>query len=405
MGTRFDRFLKDFGARLQPTGLAKALDDRRLLAIVACTVVVFAIINWLVLAIVQFAFGEIATGLVDTALLAVGSLGAVWFFRTGNIDTYSKLALFSSAIGVLSVHILLGGYAWSGSYLLWGISNVVFAALFLSTRVTTFIGTAYLITSVVFIFLEQNLQDLRGARPDPALAPINTVQILISTTVILVPAAVLLREQIFDERSRSRRLMLNILPETIADRLQANPGVIADTHDECTVLFADLVGFTEHSREVSAQRLVEELNRIFVTFDHLVSKAGGEKIKTMGDGYMAAFGVPESIPDHIDHGCSVALSIIEHMSSINSELGTHYKVRVGVATGSAVAGVIGETKFTYDVWSDTVTLASRLERAAEPNTVLVSEEVAEKVSDTFTTTPRGEVDLKGRGPTPAYQLV
>lgn len=403
--SRLNEFYDRLGARIQPIGIARAVDDRRLFARLVVGLAVGATINWAILVIVQVAFDEFATAIVDGLLLLTGVVAAYFFFRTGNTAIYARVAIWASAASVLMIHVLLGGYEWSGSYMLWGISNAVLAGLWLSKRETAAVTSVYLLAGVTFAVLEPSIRTWRGVRPDPTMATINTIQIFVTTVLVTAPAVLLMRDWILDEKERSRRLMLNVLPETIADRLQVEPGPIADDHDECTLLFADLVGFSEHSREIPAQQLVAELNRIFVAFDHRIARQGGEKIKTMGDGYMAAFGVPDFAPDHVEQACRSALGFLEELEAANRDLGTDFEIRVGVATGSAVAGVIGESKFSYDVWSDTVTLASRLQDAAQPNGVLVSRDVASALGTEFDTRYVGTLDLKGPGPTEVFQLV
>lgn len=165
--------------------------------------------------------------------------------------------------------------------------------------------------------------------------------------------------------------------------------MIAERHEECTVLFADLVGFTSHTADIAPDRLVDELNQIFSSFDDLVSRLDVMKIKTIGDAYMVAAGVPAARPDHVEVVCELALQM---------------QVRVGVATGEVVAGVIGTAPFTYDIWGDTVNLASRLQRHAEPGQILVSESVETAVGHAFRFRSIGDVDLKGKGTVRAHVL-
>jgi len=198
--------------------------------------------------------------------------------------------------------------------------------------------------------------------------------------------------------------MLAILPATVADRLMAQPGMIADRHDGCTIVFADLVGFTAHSKGKDAEQIVGELNTVFTRFDTLTAQHGAEKIKTIGDGYMAATGVPDPDTDHVAHACDLALAMLEAMPGLNAHMGTDFALRVGVHTGPAVAGVVGTSKFGYDVWGDTVNLASRLESTRTPGLVVTSAAVAAALNTQHHVEPVGVKDLKGQGPTKVYRL-
>lgn len=397
-------FLDRLAVRLQPVGISKAIDDRALVAKVLLAVVAGAAINVGALIVIQFAFDEVAAGLVSLGQWSITVVMSLYAIVTGRIAALAYVALWAAVVTVVTIHVLLGGYAWSGGYVLWGISNIVLASLWLPVSGTALMTAFYLVVVPVFAVLEPTLQDLRGERPDPALATAHSVMIFFGTTLLIAPAALLMREKIFDERTRVGALMRNVLPEPIADRLQRSQGVIAERHDDCTILFADLVGFTEHSRAIEPEQLVRELNGIFSAFDHIVAAEGGEKIKTIGDGYMAAFGVPADDPDHAAAACRTAGEMVATMPDLNRELGTSFEMRVGIATGPVVAGVIGESKFSYDLWSDTVILASRLEAAARPGQVLVSSETAGREVSGFGFSSVGELSLKGRGPTQAYEL-
>ena len=396
-------FIAGLSERIEPIGLTKALDDRLLLTRVAVAMAVGALVNFTLLVVVQFWFGETASGFVTTVLLLVGVVTVFHFLRTGRAAVFAQGTIWGSVVAVIVIHLLLGGYAWSGGYVLWGVSNVALAAVYLPRRTTFVMSGFYLVAASVLAVMEPTIQSWRE-QPDPGLATVSSLHVFIGSIVFIAPALLLTRERIFEERTRSRNLMLNILPEEIADRLQDDPGVIAERHDECSILFADLVGFTSHSKAIEPEQLVGELNAIFTEFDHIVARSGGEKIKTMGDGYMAAFGVPTDLPGHVVAACRAAVGFIESMTGLNRSLGTRFELRVGVATGPAVAGVIGESKFSYDLWSDAVILASRLESVAEPGQILVSREVSEAASTEFSFEPLGSIDLKGAGSTAVFEL-
>ena len=208
------------------------------------------------------------------------------------------------------------------------------------------------------------------------------------------------------ERSRSETLLLNVLPRRIADRLKKDPGVvIADRFDSATVLFSDIVGFTQMSTQLPADELVRRLDEIFTRFDDLADQLGLEKIKTIGDAYMVCGGVPLARADHAEAVCEMAIRMRDCVDDIATELGTDLRVRIGVHTGPVIAGVIGKKKFIYDVWGDTVNTASRMESHGVPRAIHVSEATFEATKDLFEFESRGTIAVKGKGDMQTYLLL
>jgi class 3 adenylate cyclase len=223
-------------------------------------------------------------------------------------------------------------------------------------------------------------------------------------------AEFLQRRLIDRERHRSDALLANILPLAIIDRLKdrgegADERRVAEALDLVTVLFADAVGFTVQAEKTEADDLVAALDGLFSRFDDLADRYGLEKIKTVGDAYMAVAGAPEPHPDHAQAAAEMALAIIEELENARWPSGDPILVRIGIASGPAVAGVIGQRKFAYDLWGDTVNLASRLQSHGEPGRILVSESVVRHLEGRYKFGPRLVLDLKGKGPTPARLLL
>ena len=199
------------------------------------------------------------------------------------------------------------------------------------------------------------------------------------------------------ERERSERLLLNILPASIAARLKTSDEAIADHSDDVTVLFADIVGFTPLSARKTPQALVQLLDRIFTAFDTLADTHGLEKIKTIGDAYMAAAGLPEHRVDHADAAARMAQGMLEAVACIAAETGEALSVRIGLHSGSVVAGVIGRKKFIYDLWGDTVNTASHMESHGLPGAVHCSAATAALLRPEFRLEARGAVQIDGKG--------
>jgi guanylate cyclase len=207
------------------------------------------------------------------------------------------------------------------------------------------------------------------------------------------------------EQERSERLLLNVLPGPIAERLKHDSGVIAEHYDAVTVLFADLVGFTQRTEVMPPDELVALLDRIFTAFDREVDAEALEKIKTIGDAYMVAGGLPERRPDHVDAVARVALAMREEIAAIAREPGCEWlAVRIGIDTGPAVAGVIGRRKFIYDLWGDTVNTASRMESHGLPGEIHLTDRVAAALGSGFTVRPRGMIPVKSKGPMRTFLL-
>lgn len=204
------------------------------------------------------------------------------------------------------------------------------------------------------------------------------------------------------EKQKSEDLLHNILPITIADRLKEDKSVIADGFENVSVLFADIVGFTQMSETKSPDELVAQLNAVFTEFDKLAEHYGLEKIKTIGDAYMVSGGLPEHDANHLEKMANMALDMLRVMNEA-PEL-DDIEIRVGMHTGPVVAGVIGVKKFAYDLWGDTVNTASRMESHGLPNRINVTENVKQQLQSDFMFEERGTLEIKGKGEMPMFFL-
>jgi adenylate cyclase len=209
-----------------------------------------------------------------------------------------------------------------------------------------------------------------------------------------------------EEKDRSEALLRNILPGAIVRRLHGGETMIADSFDDVSILFGDLVGFTPAAALMTPHRLVEKLNRIFSGFDRLAVRFGVEKIKTIGDAYMAVAGLPEPRPDHALAIADFALGMLDVLAVENrADAAAPFQLRIGIHTGPVVAGIIGRHKFIYDVWGDTVNIASRMESSGSPGRIQISDTTEQALAGRFRVEPRGLVELKGRGPANTFFLV
>jgi class 3 adenylate cyclase len=207
------------------------------------------------------------------------------------------------------------------------------------------------------------------------------------------------------EKERSEQLLLNILPRAIVTRLNGGEAVIADQLSDVTILFADLVGFTRIASRLAAADLVRLLNGLFSEFDRLAIELGLEKIKTIGDTYMLAGGLPEPRAGHACVVAEMALAMLAAVERTNRDLPVPLQMRVGIHSGDVVAGVIGTHKFVYDIWGDTVNIASRMESHGLPDRIMISAATHLQVRDRFRVEPHGTVDIKGIGPMETFILL
>lgn len=215
----------------------------------------------------------------------------------------------------------------------------------------------------------------------------------------------LLNRLLRQERDRADDLLRNILPAPIAEQLKVRPGTIADAYAEVTVLFADLVGFTPLSARMDPDETVGLLNTVFSEFDQLAERHGLEKIKTIGDAYMVVGGLPEPRADHAAAVARMALEMVERLRELNERLGVPLQMRVGMNSGPVVAGVIGRQKFIYDLWGDTVNVASRMESHGLEGAIHVTEATYDRLKEDFRLEPRERMQIRGRGEMQTYLLL
>jgi adenylate cyclase len=224
------------------------------------------------------------------------------------------------------------------------------------------------------------------------------------TTAGLIAASVWYAFRLVERaRAETDALLHNILPDSVADRLKARPGeIVADSHDEVSVLFADISGFVALAKRLGAVSVVQLLNRMVSEFDRLAAVHGVEKIKTVGDAYMAVAGLPEAVPDHTERVVRLGLDMLAAVKRLREETGLELHIRIGIASGPVMAGVIGMRKFTYDVWGDAVNLAARLEGLSAPGRILICPTCHARLAASIELESRGRIDIKGVGTQEAW---
>ena len=297
----------------------------------------------------------------------------------------------------------LGGYVASSAVSLWAMCAAVGTLFFFTASASIPWFVAFLVLTVASGLLDPALAQDPAPIPDAvrtAFFVLNVTGVSLAVYVML-QYAVRARDAAF---ARSEGLLLNVLPRSIADRLKRSPDVIADAHDEVTVLFADIVDFTPFAERTDAARVVGVLDQVFSEFDALAASHGVEKIKTIGDAYMVAAGLPEPRSDHAEAMADMALEMRDVFVALCGLFGADLAIRIGIESGPVIAGVIGRRKFIYDLWGDTVNTASRMESHGVAGQIQVGEAAYGRLKGRYAFETRGEIELKGKGPRPAYLL-
>jgi class 3 adenylate cyclase len=333
------------------------------------------------------------------------------FARTHRYRLFRLSQLWMSLLLPFALQWSLGGFANSSAVSLWAFTCPVGALLFVGARqaVPWFIGFGALLafSGAIDPALAAGAPDI----PAGVMVSFFVLNILgVSTTAyVLLQYFVRARERALTElgveRAKTERLLLNVLPESVADRLKESNEVIADGFSSATVLFADIVGFTALAQELAPADTVALLDRVFARWDALAARHGVEKIKTIGDAYMIAGGIPAPREDHAEAIADMALEMGAELERCAAESGLALEVRIGIDTGPVVAGVIGRSKFSYDLWGDTVNTASRMESHGVPGEIQVTDRVYKRLCDKYDLRQRGTIDVKGKEPMNTYLLL
>jgi adenylate cyclase len=332
-----------------------------------------------------FATIQIATQLVNLAI----------FSRKHRLEPVTWVLVGVGLATIFSGVLTLGGLALSGANVAWGVLAPLGAILLIGGRAGLLAYLGLVVVVVASILLDPFV-------PKDQALPHG--QILLATAVNVLGASAIaygLVRYIDGQRLAARResdaLLRNVLPEPIAARLKAGERVIADQFDEASVLFADIVDFTPLAEAHSPQETLAALNELFTAFDRLADQFGLEKIKTIGDAYMVVAGVPEPRADHAAVLVEMALAMHRHVADLPAVLGRQLQIRTGIASGPVAAGVIGERKFSYDLWGDTVNTAARMESSGIPNCIQVTDETCHMLAGRFPFERREGVAVKGKG--------
>ena len=347
------------------------------------------------------ALGLWRSALIPLAYQLASLIGLVFLARTKRYGVFRASQVTMMLLLPFLLQWSLGGFVQSGAVALWAFVAPLSALVFYGPRGAiswfgAFLGLVVLSAAIDGV-LPQPAEDI----PTWLVVAFFTLNILgpSITTFALLEHFVRSRDRahrlLAAEQERSETLLLSIFPRPIAERLKLSQEVIAERSDEVSVLFADITGFTPAAERLPAEEVVFLLNDVFSAFDDLVAAHGLEKIKTIGDGYLVAAGIPTPRPDHAEAAARLALAMREALAEVPAASGL--SLRVGIDSGPVVAGVIGRTKFGYDLWGDTVNTASRMESHAPPGAIQVTERTYRRLEQGFIFEPRTNVFVKGKG--------
>lgn len=325
-----------------------------------------------------------------------------------HVSRKHRIAVYAQIICIMYITALIqwsiGGAFASGLVLVWAFLGPIIALMFFSVRQSVLWLLLYLLNVTITVVFN----DYFASQGHGVSAEISTfffwMNLAIASVVVFMFAGYFVTSAV-SEREKANRLLLNVLPKEIAPILKRGQNSIAEHFDSASVLFADIVGSTPLFSELDPDEAVAWLNEVFTLFDDLVDRYGLEKIRTVGDSYMVAAGVPVASPDHAQAIAHFALDMIERLKGVPARHGRQLQFRVGINSGPVVAGVIGQTKFHYDLWGDTVNTASRMESHGEAGRVQVTEATYRLLKDDFELESRGRIWVKGKDEMDTWFLV
>ena len=381
-----------------------ARDDDRLASGLFLLVTASGAAAGLLWAVAYALLGRPLSAAVPGAFAVVAALVGIRLVRSRELGRLRELLLLLILLLPAVLQASLGGYVKGSAVIMWSFFAPLSALVFFGPRDGwAWLGGFIAVTAVSALVdapLAKSISPLPyGAQT--ALFVFNLCGVAAIVTLVLA----YFRIQRDEAMQRSEGLLLNVLPPEIAERLKRQEYPIADRFDDVSVLFADMVGFTERSAAEAPDVTVAVLNEFLSTFDELAQQHGLRPIRTTGDSYLVVGGLPVSRPDHAQAVANMALDMLEGVNRLNQENGWAVRFRIGINSGPAMAAVVGRHRFTYDIWSDTVNTASRMESSGAPGRIQVTEETQSRLSLTHRFECRGQIDVKGKGPMTTYFLI
>jgi guanylate cyclase len=374
------------------------------LLITSSTIIALLALLW---GLIYLYTGAVMAGAIPLLYAALSFISIGYYALTGRYHLFRFTQLLVTLLFPATLMLVLGGFVNSSGVILWSLTSPVGAMLFAGRRQATGWFAAFVLLVVFAGLVDAGVLPLGVAPVSPPSVDLTTTFFIMNIVGASVVVFLLLaystrqrersRDLLLLEQAKSEQLLLNVLPQTIAARLKAGEGTIAECYDEASILFADIAGFTPLSAELGVECVVELLNDIHSAFDAIVKRHGLEKIRTIGDGYMVVSGVPTPRPDHAHALVDAGLEMLAFVRGWSSPHAGRVRHRIGINSGAIMAGVIGRAKFSYDVWGDPVNVASRMESSGLPDCIQISERTYELVKDAFICRPRGAIAIKGKG--------
>jgi len=396
-------FVDEIARRVSPPADESEIRTQKTLLVLSALLFIPPGLVW---SAIYFIYDERLSAAIPLAYVIVSLLGLATFLITGWFALLRWIELVLILALPFALQLTLGGFVPSSGVVLWSLLAPIGALVFGAPRAALWL-LAFLALVATAGVLEGSLRGT-NALPEWLRTTFFVLNIAAISTLAVTLLAVFNRQRdqamhlLAAEQERSEGLLLNILPKQIADRLKAGERRIADSHAHATVLFADLVGSTALALELTPDALIGVLNDVFSHIDDLAQRHGVEKIRTIGDNWMGVSGVPLSRADHALAAVRMALDLRDFIERYRTPERRSLAVRIGLNSGPLVAGVIGKHKFVYDIWSDTVNTASRMESQGMAGRVQVSETTYALVKDDFVCEERGAIDVRGRGPLTTY---
>jgi guanylate cyclase len=380
---------------------------KRVLVVTSMTVALLAI-AW---GAVYLALGEPVAAIIPWTYTTAVVVSLAVFGVNRRFPWFRTTQLLLILLLPFLLQIALGGFVNASAVIIWSFLAAPLGALAMSDRREAIVWLLAYVNLVLLAQLIQPSLAIDNNLPSGVIAALFVANITAATGVAFFAVHYFVGEKdealaLLDvEREKSDRLLRNVLPKDIAETLRETHDTLAIRYPAVTVMFTDVVGFTPLADRLEADAIVAILNDVFTYFDGLVEQFGLEKIRTMGDSYMVASGVPVPRDDHAVAMAGLALAMHEYKPAEGSPIEGALSFRTGISSGPLVAGVIGRAKFQYDVWGDTVNTASRMESHSIPGKIQISETTYDLVRDAFVCEPRGEIEVKGKGTMPTWFLV
>ena len=355
-------------------------------------------------------FNERAAGAIPISYALLSILNLIYFSLTQRYHFFRSSQLALILVLPFLLQLALGGFINSSAVIFWSFICPLGALMFAEIRQAPRWLAAYLVLLVISGILQPHVR-ISNQLPQGFIIVFFVLNIGAVSTIAFVLLHYFVGQKDYAysllrvEQDRSEALLLNVLPREIAGRLMKGERVIADHHPSVSILFADLVGFTPLTDTLTPNEMVELLNQIFTHFDSLIEKMEVEKIRTIGDNYMIAAGLPKPRADHAQVLARLALEMNAYVESLAPIEGRRLAFRFGLNSGPVVAGVLGHKKFTYDVWGDTVNTASRMESQGEAGKIQITRAAYELLKNDFLCEPNGPISVKGKGPMETWFLM